>query len=197
MAELSNSTHETRSDFGFMYSREAVHKAWQAQPNTTLPQESHQISAKGHQQNVEIISNEAVNDHAIVGFLYSISRGVPEYWPLHLGTNLIGRGSNCDVQLKEMSVSKEHAYLNVKQMKSNGRLIANIQDIASQSGLYLNNIELDYDVHPCKNHDTIVVGNSYKLLLILVDSSEFGLEKADHFVPEVSTVKQENNSQAP
>lgn len=192
MEEQSNTVPQKGSDFGYMYSRQAVHKAWQAHSNTTLPQENQQPSANDQRLHVESVSLESVNDQPIVGFLYSLSRGVAEYWPLHLGSNIIGRGTHCDVQLKEMSVSKEHACINVKQMKSTGRLVSSIRDIGSQTGLYLNDEELDYDGHACKNLDVIIIGNSYKLLLLLVDSSEHGLAKADHFVPDLSLEKRGN-----
>ena len=53
----------------------------------------------------------------VVGFLYSISRqGIGEYWPLHIGSNKIGRSGNCDICLKEGTVSDIHAELNIKQM---------------------------------------------------------------------------------
>lgn len=195
---MNQDQSNTIPNMGSMYSRQSARAAQQAQSNATLVQGMNQDSTTNQSQpNAEIVHNGTVNGRAIVGFLYSMSRGVPEYWPLHLGANKIGRSSNCDVQLKEMSVSNEHASIYVKQMKSTGSLIANIRDIGSQTGLYLNDEELDYEGHACKNLDVIVIGNSYKLLLMLVDSKEHGLEKADNFVPDVSAEKQEEASQVP
>lgn len=189
---MNKDQSKTTPNMGSMYSRQSARAAQQAHSNPTLVQGMNQPSTNDQSQpDAEIVHNGTINGRAVVGFLYSMSRGVPEYWPLHLGANKIGRGNDCDVQLKEMSVSKEHASINVKQMKSTGRLIANIRDIGSQTGLYLNDEELDYDGHTCKNLDVIVIGNSYKLLLMLVDSKEHGLEKADNFVPDVSIEKQE------
>ncbi len=120
----------------------------------------------------------------IVGFLYSISRkGIGEYWPLHLGTNTIGRSDDCDICLKEMSVSDKHASISIKQMKSTHRLIASIRDIGSKNGIYLNDEELDYDNHSCKSNDLILIGHCYKLLLLLVDAEQSGLSIAEDFVP--------------
>lgn len=120
----------------------------------------------------------------VVGFLYSISRmGIGEYWPLHLGTNTIGRSANCDIQLKEASVSDNHATLSIKQMKSTNALIASIRDTGSKNGIYLNDEELDYDNHACKNLDVLTIGSCYKLLVMLVNSSEYGLSVAKDFVP--------------
>lgn len=119
----------------------------------------------------------------VVGFLYSISRkGIGEYWPLHLGTNTIGRSEDNDICLKEMSVSNKHATLSIKQMKSTHKLIASIRDTGSKTGMYLNDEELDYENHTCKANDIITVGANYKLLLILIDAEEYGLSVSEEFV---------------
>lgn len=128
--------------------------------------------------------DEDVNITPTVGFLYSISRrGIGEYWPLHLGTNTIGRASDCDVRLMEMSVSDHHAAISIKQMKTTHRLIASIRDIGSKNGIFLNEEELDYENHNCKSNDLIVIGRCYKLLLLLVDAEQSGLSIAEDFVP--------------
>lgn len=123
------------------------------------------------------------NETPVVGFLYSISRkGIGEYWPLHLGTNTIGRAADCDICLQEMSVSEYHAVISIKQMKTTRKLIASIRDTGSKNGMFLNDEELDYDNHTCKNHDLITVGTCYKLLLLLVNAEEYGLSVAEDFV---------------
>lgn len=120
----------------------------------------------------------------IVGFMYSISReGVGEYWPIKLGRNTIGRSESCNINLPEASVSDLHASLNVKIMKSTGRLVASIRDEGSKTGLFLNDQELDYENYSCKNLDVLVVGTSYRLLLILIDAPEYGLTVAKNFIP--------------
>ena len=119
----------------------------------------------------------------VVGFLYSISRqGIGEYWPLHLGTNTIGRSSQCDIVLKERSVSDHHATLSIKQMKQTHNLIASIRDVGSKNGMYLNDEELDYDNHTCKANDIITIGTSYQLLLLLINAEDYGLTVAENFV---------------
>lgn len=132
------------------------------------------------------IKNEIDNENStpVVGFLYSISRkGIGEYWPLHLGTNIIGRASDCDVCLQEMTVSEHHASILIKQMKSAHRLIASIRDLGSSNGIYVNDEELDYENHSCKANDIIIIGRCYKLLLLLVDAEQAGLSVAEDFVP--------------
>lgn len=119
----------------------------------------------------------------VVGFLYSISRcGIGEYWPLHVGTNTIGRSADNDIQLKEMSVSDHHASLAVRMMKSSGKLIASVCDKGSKNGMYLNDEELDFENHSCKNGDIITVGTSYQLVLLLINPNEYGLSVAENFV---------------
>lgn len=140
----------------------------------------------GMQENAPGVNNELsnpMNNTPVVGFLYSISRkGIGEYWPLHLGTNTIGRAADCDIVLHERSVSEHHATLSIKQMKSTGKLIASIRDIGSKNGMYLNDEELDYENHACKLHDKITIGTCYKLLLILIDAEDYGLSVAENFM---------------
>lgn len=92
----------------------------------------------------------------VVGFLYSISRqGIGEYWPLHIGSNKIGRSGNCDICLKEGTVSDIHAELNIKQMKTTHKILASIKDIGSKNGIFVNEEELDYSAHECFKNGTI------------------------------------------
>lgn len=120
----------------------------------------------------------------VVGFLYSISRqGVGEFWPLHIGSNKIGRTADCDICLAEQTVSERHASLNIKQLKSTRKILASIRDEGSKNGIYVNEDELDYDSHPVKNNDIITIGDNYKLLLILIDAEEMGLSIAENFQP--------------
>ena len=128
-------------------------------------------------------SKNEENSSPVVGFLYSISRqGIGEYWPLRLGTNVIGRASDCDIRLMERSVSEHHASISIKQMSSTHRLIASIRDIGSKNGMYLNDEELDYDNHSCKANDIITIGKCYKLIMLLVDAEQLGLSVAENFV---------------
>lgn len=120
----------------------------------------------------------------VVGFLYSISRqGFGEFWPLHIGTNTIGRDENSDICLRERTVSDHHASLFIRQMKTSRKIIASIRDEGSKNGIFVNNEELTYDAYECHNRDVITVGNNYRLLLILIDADEMGLSVAQNFQP--------------
>lgn len=121
-------------------------------------------------------------EQAVVGFLYSVSRkGIGEYWPLHLGSNTIGRSDSCSIQLKEQTVSEKHAVINIKKLKTTDVLIASVRDEGSKNGMFLNDEELDYDNHTCKNGDIITVGSNYQLLLILINASQYGLKVSEDF----------------
>lgn len=120
----------------------------------------------------------------VVGFLYSISRqGWGEYWPLHVGNNKIGRSSECDICLPEATVSSHHADLNIKQMKTSKKVIASIRDIGSKTGIFVNDEELEYDAHNVHDKDVLTIGESYKLLVILIDAEKCGLEISENFQP--------------
>lgn len=139
------------------------------------------------------------NTAPVVGFLYSISRqGIGEYWPIHLGTNRIGRSENCSICLKENTVSDIHAELYVKQMKTTRKILASIKDVGSKNGIFVNDEELDYGTHECFNNDLITIGLNYKLLLILIDAEGLGLSVSENFMaveeePELPFQPQRNN----
>lgn len=124
-----------------------------------------------------------VENKIVLGFLYSISSGKTEFWPIYQGKNRIGRSPENDIQLKEASVSERHAELCVREMKTTHKIIATIRDVGSKNGMFLNEEELDYEDHSCKDGDVIVVGSNYKLLLILVDTVKSGLCVSPHFQP--------------
>lgn len=117
----------------------------------------------------------------VLGFLYSISRhGITEYWPLRVGANTIGRDASNDIVLLEESVSGSHAVIHTRMMK-NGKVIAQIQDVGSKNGIFVNDEELGYTAVECHNNDVIQIGEAYKLLLILVNSNECGIGVAQNF----------------
>lgn len=120
----------------------------------------------------------------LVGFLYSISRtGFGEYWPIHIGPNVIGRSTKCDISLPEGTVSEEHAVIVVRMMKNPQKLDASISDERSSHGTLLNGESIS-STRPleCKNGDIITVGECYQLYLILVDAKSLGLSVAENFI---------------
>lgn len=119
----------------------------------------------------------------IVGFLYSISRtGVGEFWPLHIGQNLIGNSSDCDIILGEGTVSQKHANLHINKMKKPEKTEATISDLGSTNGTLVNenSVSVARPVE-CVNGDIITIGENYDLLLLLIDAKATGLHVAENF----------------
>lgn len=131
------------------------------------------------------------NQKPIVGFLYSISKHTSgEFWPLHIGSNTIGRSANCDVSLGEATVSEEHAVLVVRQMKNPEKIIASICDSRSTCGTMINGESLGFDQRECFNGDIITIGEHYDLFFILIDAKQIGLNVCRGFMPTQSNVGQ-------
>lgn len=120
----------------------------------------------------------------VVGFLYSISRtGAGEYWPLHIGQNIIGSREDCDIVLGEGTVSKQHANLHINKMKKPEKTEAVISDMGSTNGTLVNGNSISM-ARPmeCVNGDIITVGENYELVLLLVDTKALGLEVSSNFI---------------
>lgn len=134
----------------------------------------------------------------VVGFLYSVSKnGFPEYWPLYVGQNRVGKSLDSDIVLREASVSDRHADIQIKKMRQKGgRLIATIVDAGSKNGIVVNDEELDYDRHPLKNGDIVTIGLNYKFIVVLIDPVDIGLCPAEHFVALETQKSTTQNTQA-
>lgn len=127
---------------------------------------------------------ERPNGKPIVGFLYSISRtGIGEYWPLHIGQNIIGNGADCDIVLGEGTVSHKHANLHINKMKKPEKTEATISDLGSTNGTQVNenSVSMARPVE-CVNGDIITIGENYNLLLVLIDTKALGLHLAETFI---------------
>ena len=120
----------------------------------------------------------------VVGFLYSVSRTpAGEFWPLQIGRNTIGQGSDTDICLLEGTVSIDHAVLVVRQVKNTGGIIAAITDTQSTNGTMLNGETIGFSAVECHNGDIITIGDNYELFLILVDSAKLNLSVSPNFIP--------------
>ena len=132
-------------------------------------------------------SNSTVSEGEtpVVGFMYSLSRGgEPEWWPLHIGQNKIGKDADMDICLSEGSISAHHANINIKRMRRSGNaLSASIVDVGSKNGIILNDEELDYEPHTIHNEDIVIFGLNYKCAIILIDPTKYGLTENPDFVP--------------
>lgn len=147
-------------------------------PGMEMPTGQPRTSAPNHQ------NNPKQNGKPIVGFLYSISRtGVGEYWPLHIGQNIIGNSSDCDIILGEGTVSQRHANLHINKMKKPEKTEATISDLGSTNGTQVNenSVSVARPVE-CVNGDIITIGENYDLLLLLIDTKAIGLHLSESFI---------------
>lgn len=127
----------------------------------------------------------------VVGFLYSISRtGIGEYWPLHIGQNIIGNNKECDIILGEGTVSARHANLHINKMKKPEKTEATISDLGSTNGTLVNenSVSIARPIE-CQNGDIITIGENYDLLLLLIDTKAMGL----HLSPDFIDVREEED----
>ena len=133
-------------------------------------------------QNVSTQAIGVNNQKPVVGFLYSISKGgAGEFWPLRIGSNSVGRSSECDVCLAEATVSEQHAVLVVRLMKNPEKIIASICDARSTCGTMINGESLGFDQRECFSGDIITIGEHYELYLILIDAKQLGLSVCREF----------------
>ncbi len=119
----------------------------------------------------------------LLGFLYSVSRSsFGEFWPLYLGSNIIGRGANSDVLLSEGTVSESHAVITIHQDDDTREVFASLMDKDSTHGVKLNGKNIRFDRVECHNMDIIKIGLNYELLFMLIDASSLNLKPADGFI---------------
>ena len=141
----------------------------------------------------------AAGGKPVVGFLYSISRtGAGEYWPLHVGPNVIGNGPECDIVLGEGTVSKRHANLHINKMKRPEKTEATISDLGSTNGTLVNENSVSMAAPViCQNGDIITIGDNYDLLLLLIDTKAMGLHLAPNFIDVRNNEEEEMYEQGP
>lgn len=129
-------------------------------------------------------STVQTNSKPVIGFLYSVSRmGFGEYWPLHVGSNSIGRSADCEVNLLEATVSEQHAILVIRIMKNPEKVIASICDSQSTCGTMINGESLGFEPRECMNGDVITIGEHYDLYFLLIDVKQIGLKVSEGFIP--------------
>lgn len=110
----------------------------------------------------------------IVGVLYSISDGVEgELFPIYVGRNTVGSDANCDISLRETSVSAMHGLLLArKQTNVQGEeyLSVTLADNNSNYGTTVNGERLGYDKVTLADGDIVTVGQNYVLAVQLFKS---------------------------
>lgn len=165
---------------GGMYSRNSQNR----RRGTAVPGMDNYTQPAGEERPSGARQNVA-GHKPIVGFVYSISRtSAGEFWPLHIGQNVIGSAPDCDIVLPEATVSQRHAILHINKMKKPEKTEATISDSQSTNGTMLNgeSVSVSRPVE-CFDRDIITIGENYELLVLLVDVKACGLAQAENFIP--------------
>ncbi len=125
----------------------------------------------------------ALQERVIIGVLFSISKGLlGELFPIYLGRNMIGSSSYCDISLKEMSVSEEHAVLYARCDEYPGECFLMITDYGSSYGTGVNEKDCNYNSLTVKDGDILTIGQHYRLIVKLFDVGDKNLFEDSGFV---------------
>lgn len=176
----------------FMYSRNTAGQGFSnnVSNGTIVPGMAPQSNGKASQPiesmaspSSEQQSRSIAGGMPVIGFLYSISnQGVPEYWPLLLGYNRIGRNDDNEIVLHEQTVSGLHASIMV-QKKRSGEVVSVIRLEQGRTGVFVNDEEVDLRYgSECKNGDVIQIGSAYTLAVVLINAESMGLKVAENFI---------------
>lgn len=112
----------------------------------------------------------SLQNRIVVGVLFSISRGLlGEMFPLYLGRNVIGQTANCDICLREKSVSSEHAILYIRKEGNPAQLNMTITDYNSTYGTTVNEMDARYETLPVNENDVLTIGKHYQFLVKIFD----------------------------
>lgn len=135
-------------------------------------------------QTVTTAQSAGTSGQPVIGFLYSISnQGKPEYWPIMIGYNRIGRNEDNEIILREQTVSGLHASIMVQKKRANGEVVSVIRLEQGKTGVLVNGEEVDLRYgSECKNGDIITIGSNYTFVLILITAEAIGLAPAPGFI---------------
>lgn len=123
-----------------------------------------------------------MQNRVIVGCLFSVSHGLlGEMFPLYLGRNTIGQAPECDVCLREKTVSPEHAILYIRKEGNPIHFNMTITDYNSTNGTEVNGIDARYETLGIKENDVISIGRHYKLLIKTFNVEEANLGEDEDF----------------
>ena len=134
--------------------------------------------------------SQGISGQPVLGFLYSISnQGIPEYWPIMIGYNRIGRNADNEIVLNEQTISGLHASVMVQKKRTTGEVVAVIRLEQGKTGVLVNGDEVDLRYgSECKNGDIVTIGTNYTFLVVLINAEAVGLAPAPNFIstqPEV------------
>lgn len=150
-------------------------------PSTFSPNAATAIPGVNPVSGLSMPTPPANKQGQVFGFLFSVSKTMAgEYWPLMLGANTLGRGTQNSIVLGEATVSDSHASIHV--ISRANKLIVYIKDDQSKTGTLLNG-ELLRGEADLKNGDIITIGEQYELYVVLINAIEVGLNVKKDFQP--------------
>lgn len=156
-----------------------------AKPEPQKEDETQSDSQPSSAANPTKIENCTVwQQRPIVGILFTVSKQANgEVYPIYLGRNIVGNAENCDIRLREATISAQHAVIVVRRVKtaSGERQVASVTDYGSANGTFINGEDIDYDTHVLENHDVLGFGIAYRMAFIMLNPNELHLEVAKHF----------------
>lgn len=182
--------------YGSLYSRESTDSKKTYVPGTGMPEPNVQLSQSASPAvvNEQPLATRIVKmqNRMVVGVLFSISRDMlGEIFPLYLGRNVIGQADNCDICLKEQTVSSEHAILYIrKESFPTIHYEMTLTDYASTYGTLVNEQDGRYEQLGVKENDIITIGKHYKFILKMFDTDNNGLKEDEEFEGVTSTRSQ-------
>lgn len=153
-----------------------VSRASESSSNIVISQRSNSLGIDNTNRYISL------QNRVVVGVLFSISRGLlGEMFPLYLGRNLIGQAENCDICLKEKTVSSEHAILYIKKEERYDPFNMTITDYNSMYGTAVNEIDARYETLSVNENDVITIGKHYQFLVKLFDVEQAKLTEDLNF----------------
>jgi len=196
---MENTPSNANGSLSSFYSRSAANSIGNSPKGTVVPGMSAQnggASNQFHSTNTPSPvqqARETAQGMPVVGFLYSISnQGIPEYWPIMLGYNRIGRNADNEVVLNEQTISGIHAGLMIQKKRNTGEVVAVIRLEEGRTGVLVNGEEVDLRFSSeCKNGDILTIGSNYEMILILIQAEMAGLRIAENFIPVEAAVVEE------
>lgn len=170
---LSN-TELDDSLYGSLYSRseESDNRTYIPDVSKTLGELGQEVMPQREPSLGQTEENRQVSlqNRVVVGVLFSISRGLlGEMFPLYLGRNVIGQTANCDICLREKSVSSEHAILYIRKEGNPAQLNMTITDYNSTYGTTVNEMDARYETLPVNENDVLTIGKHYQFLVKIFD----------------------------
>lgn len=180
--------NDSQDDFlyGDLYSRsgDASQRTYvpgvRQQSSSVLPNNSVISNSSVLQKQQGNIRQIIMQERVAVGVLFSISRGLlGEIFPVYLGKNIIGQAPNCDIPLKEKTVSPEHAILHTRKIETG--IEASITDFNSTFGTQVNDTDARYETIPIKENDIITIGSHYQFVVKFFEMENYGITENTDF----------------